>query len=88
MTTTVSARRYAQAIFQIAQEKNELDKWRDELGKMTGILKLPELIDLLEAAKVPFAQKPKHNLLRVRVEFDDALTGRRIVGEKDVTARL
>lgn len=59
MIKTVSARRYAQAIFQIAQEQNELDKWRDELAKMTSILKLPELESLLEAAKIPFAEKQR-----------------------------
>jgi len=59
LINTVAARRYAQAIFQIAQEKNELDKWLDELGKMTGILKLPELQGLLEAAKIPFAKKQR-----------------------------
>ena len=59
MIKTVSARRYAQAIFQIAQERNELDKWRDELGRMTAILKLPELASLLEAAKIPFPKKQR-----------------------------
>jgi F-type H+-transporting ATPase subunit delta len=57
LTTTVSARRYAQAIFQIAEERSELDKWRGELGRMTDILKVPELASLLEAAKIPFPKK-------------------------------
>ena len=57
MVKAVSAKRYAQAIFQIAQERNELDKWRDELGRMVVILKLPELVSLLEASKLPFVSK-------------------------------
>jgi hypothetical protein len=34
--------------------------------------------------KVPFTAQPQHPSLLVRVEFTDALTGRKIVGEKKV----
>ena len=39
MISTISARRYAQAIFQIAQAKNNLDEWKKELRKLAELMK-------------------------------------------------
>ena len=35
MARTVSARRYAQAIYQIALEKGDVDKWLDDLSLLS-----------------------------------------------------
>jgi F-type H+-transporting ATPase subunit delta len=53
MISTISARRYAQAIFQIAQAKNNLDEWKKELRKLAVIMKDREVSDLIDHPKVP-----------------------------------
>jgi len=57
MISTISARRYAQAIFQIAQANNNLDEWKKELHKVSDLMKDPETVDLLDHPKVPFNLK-------------------------------
>jgi F-type H+-transporting ATPase subunit delta len=57
MARTISARRHAQAVFEIALEKNELGKWKSDLENIAGTLKDPELSTLLENPKIPFSQK-------------------------------
>jgi F-type H+-transporting ATPase subunit delta len=57
MISTISARRYAQAIFQIAQAKNNLDEWKKELRKLAEIMKDREIVDLIDHPKVPFNLK-------------------------------
>jgi F-type H+-transporting ATPase subunit delta len=57
MISTISARRYAQAIFQIAQAKNNLDEWKKELRKLADLIKDREVADLIDHPKVPFNLK-------------------------------
>ncbi|HJX04016.1 MAG TPA: ATP synthase F1 subunit delta [Dehalococcoidia bacterium] len=57
MSIAVSSKRYAQAVFQVAQEKDELEKWRDYLGEIAEIMQNAQYIDLLENPKVPFEEK-------------------------------
>ncbi|TSA54132.1 MAG: ATP synthase F1 subunit delta [Dehalococcoidia bacterium] len=57
MISTISARRYAQAIFQIAQAKNNLDEWKKELRKLADLMKDREIVDLIDHPKVPFNLK-------------------------------
>ena len=57
MISTISARRYAQAIFQIATAKNNLDEWGKDLKKITAIVKDQQVIDMMDDPKVPFTQK-------------------------------
>jgi len=57
MISTISARRYAQAIFQIAQAKNNLDEWQKELRKLSDLMKDREIVDLIDHPKVPFNLK-------------------------------
>ena len=57
MISTISARRYAQAIFQIASAKNNLDEWAKELNKIVEIVKDPHVSDLLDNPRVPFNLK-------------------------------
>jgi F-type H+-transporting ATPase subunit delta len=53
------ARRYSQAVFDIAREKNELDKWQSDLKKIATLADDAELIALLENPKVRFEDKAK-----------------------------
>ena len=53
----IAARRHAQAVFQIALERNELEKWRVDLNTMASILSEPEIMAILENPKVRFEQK-------------------------------
>ena len=57
MISTISARRYAQAIFQIAQAKNNLDEWKKELRKLAELMKDRETVDLIDHPKIPFNLK-------------------------------
>jgi F-type H+-transporting ATPase subunit delta len=57
MISTISARRYAQAIFQIAQAKNNLDEWKKELRKLADLMKDREIVDLMDHPKVSFNLK-------------------------------
>lgn len=57
MISTISARRYAQAIFQIAEEKKNLDEWKTELRKLADVTKDREVLDLIDHPKVPFSMK-------------------------------
>ena len=51
------ARRYAQAVFAIAQEQQALDAWQADLEKISGLLQDGELAALLQNPKVPFEAK-------------------------------
>ena len=52
-----SARRYAQAVFLIALQKDELDGWLDDLAVLAQALENRELAELLDAPQVPMASK-------------------------------
>jgi F-type H+-transporting ATPase subunit delta len=53
------ARRYAQAVFNIAREKKELDKWQADLERVAGLGADATVMALLENPKVPFEAKAK-----------------------------
>jgi F-type H+-transporting ATPase subunit delta len=59
MARAVSARRHAQAVFQIALERNELEKWQADLETMVSRLRDPQLFALLENPKLHFSEKAK-----------------------------
>ena len=59
MPTTVSTRRYAQAAFEIAQQKEGLEEWRSDLRKIAELAQDTELVSLLENPKLPFELKAK-----------------------------
>ena len=52
MATKGGALRYAQAIFQIARERNELDRWQADLTTLSVLSTSTELIGWLENPKV------------------------------------
>jgi F-type H+-transporting ATPase subunit delta len=53
------ARRYSQAVFDIARERNELDRWQSDLKKIATLADDAELIALLENPKIHFEDKAK-----------------------------
>jgi F-type H+-transporting ATPase subunit delta len=59
MAGEVAAKRHAQAAFQIAQERGELDKWRSDLELIAAVFSDPELLPVLEDTKVRFEDKAK-----------------------------
>jgi len=71
MISTISARRYAQAIFQIAQAKNNLDEWKKELRKLADLMKDKKIVDLIDHPKVPFNLKAE--LIKQKLNTSDEL---------------
>jgi len=59
MAKGVSARRHAQAVFQIAMEKNDLETWQADLERIAEVLRYPQLVALLENPKIRFSEKKK-----------------------------
>jgi len=57
MARISSGKRYAQAAFELALEKNELESWQVSLGKIAGIATEAKLMALLENPKLPFDVK-------------------------------
>jgi F-type H+-transporting ATPase subunit delta len=53
------ARRYAEAVFDLAKKSKTLDRWRSDLRTAAGILSDPNLVRVLEDPKVPRAAKRK-----------------------------
>lgn len=56
---SVSAKRHAQAVFELALEKNEPDRWTADLRAMAATLSDRKLAQLLENPKLPFSSKQK-----------------------------
>ncbi|MDY6892716.1 MAG: ATP synthase F1 subunit delta [Chloroflexota bacterium] len=57
MARVASAKRHAQAVFQLAIENNEVEKWRSELKAMAVTLTEPELAMVLENPKIHLSEK-------------------------------
>ena len=57
MASTASARRYAQAVFQIALERDALDAWSEDLRVLATGLENREFAELLDAPQVPVGTK-------------------------------
>jgi len=53
------ARRYAQAVFEIALEAKELDLWRSDLEEIVGAVGDAEFVGLLENPKLPSRDKAR-----------------------------
>jgi F-type H+-transporting ATPase subunit delta len=54
---TLQAKRYAQAIFKIAQEHNSFGNWRLDLEKIAALSQDKELVSFIENPKFPFEKK-------------------------------
>ena len=57
MPTAASARRYAQAVFQIAQDQDELDRWLEDMMLLAQALESRELAEFLDAPQVSVERK-------------------------------
>ena len=57
MANVASAKRHAQAVYQLALENNTLDAWRDELQAISSALKDETLLSILENPKIHFTDK-------------------------------
>jgi F-type H+-transporting ATPase subunit delta len=58
---TIQAKRYAQAAFQIAQERREIESWLGDLGKIASLTHVQEFVDALNNPALPI--EAKRNLL-------------------------
>ncbi|MFH1486940.1 MAG: ATP synthase F1 subunit delta [Chloroflexota bacterium] len=56
---TAAARRYAQAVFQLALERNEIDKWGADLDACLSLAESPDLLSILENPKIPLKEKQR-----------------------------
>jgi len=52
-----SPKRHAQAVFQIALEKNEVDKWKSDLNIIASTMGDPRILAILEDPKIHFREK-------------------------------
>ena len=52
-----SAKRYAQAVFEIAQEHNRLEEWQQELQTIAQAVEQPEFVSLLSNPRLPVGAK-------------------------------
>ena len=59
MAKVASAKRHAQAVFQMALDSNEVGKWRQELQTIFSALSDPDLSAILESPKVHLSDKVK-----------------------------
>lgn len=59
MARRVYARRFAQAVFKIALEKKELDRWQSDLRKIASLGEDATLISLLQDPRLHFDTKAK-----------------------------
>ncbi len=57
MAKGISARRHAQAVFQIALDNNALDRWQSDLEAMAGTLEDPQTVVMLENPKLKLGEK-------------------------------
>ena len=65
MPSRVSGKRYAQAIFELAVEQDQLDQWASDLELAGQVLQDPEFRSLLQHAEVPLDQKIRAVVLRL-----------------------
>jgi F-type H+-transporting ATPase subunit delta len=64
--STLQSKRYSQAVFEIAKENNELDKWKNDLERISSLAQNRELVSIMENPKFSFEDKSKllNNQLR------------------------
>ncbi len=59
MARKVHAGRYAQAVFEVALEREELDRWQSDLRKIAGLAEDATIIAFLESPKIHFESKTR-----------------------------
>ncbi len=68
MAATLTSKRYAQAVFEIAKEQDRLEEWRTDLKKISELTGQAEVLFFLSNPKVPFEDKAK--LVRETLKAD------------------
>jgi F-type H+-transporting ATPase subunit delta len=58
-TKILQAKRFSQAIFEIAQERNEFDKWQSDLHRIASLAQNSEFVLVMENPKFPFGDKTR-----------------------------
>jgi F-type H+-transporting ATPase subunit delta len=58
-TKILQAKRYAQAIFEIAQERKETDKWQIDLQRAAALTGNPEFVAVMDNPRFSFEDKAK-----------------------------
>jgi F-type H+-transporting ATPase subunit delta len=56
---TIRAKRYSQAVFELALESKEIDKWLSDLQKMAAMASIPEIAEVMGNPKYSFENKSK-----------------------------
>ena len=59
MARKAYARRYAQAVFEIALEKKELERWQSDLQKIVAAVSDAAFLAALESPKIKFDDKTR-----------------------------
>jgi F-type H+-transporting ATPase subunit delta len=57
MARTIPGKRYAQAAFELAVERDELEGWKDSLKRIAELTKDVRFLALMESPKLPFSAK-------------------------------
>jgi F-type H+-transporting ATPase subunit delta len=65
MTVNAYARRYSQAIFRMALEQKDLNRWQSDLRKAAGLLKDTALSALLSNPRISGAEKSQNLKMRL-----------------------
>jgi F-type H+-transporting ATPase subunit delta len=58
-TGALQSKRYSQAVFELALERNELDKWQIDLGALDDLAKDIELVSAMDNPKFSYENKIK-----------------------------
>ena len=66
MARRAYARRYAQAVFEIALEKKELDRWQADLTRIVGVVSEAAFLEAMESPRFGF--EPKAQLLAEKLK--------------------
>lgn len=59
MSSAVSSKRYAQAIFQIARQKNDFEDWQKSLQKISAVMQDLTFASIMENPRLHFEQKTR-----------------------------
>jgi F-type H+-transporting ATPase subunit delta len=56
---TLEAKRYAQAVFQMAKERNDFDKWSQDLAKVSLLSQDADFVNYMQNPKFSYEVKPR-----------------------------
>jgi len=59
LVAMASARRYAQAVFELALERGELDRWQSELALVVSVAGNADIVAALDNPRIPFEKKTR-----------------------------